>query len=511
MSQAGPVKFAGSNKLREITRVSENSRENRSGPPTRRHLQRFAQLFDGIVFCCLLGLIVLAAIPYGTVDIWWEAVFECAVFAITALWIFEVALRGDWGVRRLPILLPLIVITVYAFAQTVEWPAAWLAIGNGRLTAQHTLTIDRYQTYITARKALALTLFTGLLLLHTSTPKRLRWLVRVVIGLGLASAIFGILRQLLQSPDSLEGFILPYLFWGSGYGQFISQNAFAYLMEMTFPLLAGLVLGGAIRRDRILIYLAIAVVVWTALVLSNSRGGIVSFACESIFLLLVSLSWYSARRLAREDDTPHKWLSIIQGSLLVRVLSIVLIVATLSVGVFWMGGQRLASKLGQPATASIENDLDRVTRKDIWRSSWEVFKHNRWTGVGFGAYFLAIPEYQLGAGRVKVEQAHNDYLDLAASGGVVAIGLAAWFFVLVFFRIRRSLRSRDTYRRAACLGAAAGILGVGVHSFVDFGLQLTSIALVFAALIVISCAEFGVEAASTERKSGMSPMPGRHR
>jgi O-antigen ligase len=510
MSQAGPVKFAGSNNLREINRVSENSSENRSWPPTRRHLQRFAQLFDRIVFFCLLGLIVLAAIPYGTVDIWWEAVFECAVFAITALWIVEVVLRGGWGVSRLPILLPLILITVYAFAQTVEWPA-WLAIGNGHLTAQRTLTIDRYQTYITARKALALTLFTGLLLLHTSTPKRLRWLVRVIIGLGLASAIFGILRQLLQSPDSLEGFILPYLFWGSGYGQFISQNAFAYLMEMTFPLLAGLVLGGAIRRDRILIYMAIAVVVWTALVLSNSRGGIVSFACQSIFLLFVSLSWYSARRLAREDEGRHKWLSIVQGSLLVRILAIVLVVGTLSVGVFWMGGQKLASKLGQPATASIEDDLDRTTRKDIWRSSWEVFKHNRWTGVGFGAYFLAIPEYQLGAGRVKVEQAHNDYLDLAASGGVVAVGLAAWFFVLVFFRIRRSLRSRDTYRRAACLGAAAGILGVGVHSLVDFGLQLTSIAVVFAALIVISCAELGAEAASTERKSGRTPMSGRQR
>lgn len=486
--------------LREGNRAYGNPSENRSWRPSRRLLEWFATLLDRIVFFCLLGLIVLAAIPYGTVDVWWEAVFECAVFAITAIWIFEVLLRGGWEVSKLPILLPLIVITVYAFAQTVEWPAAWLAIGNGRLTAQHTLTIDRYQTYITARKALALTLFLGLLLLHTSTPKRLRWLVRVVIGLGLASAIFGILRQLLQSPDSAEGFVLPYLFWGSGYGQFISQNPFAYLMEMTFPLLAGLVLGGGIRRDRVLIYLAIAVVVWTALVLSNSRGGIVSFACQSIFLLFVSLSWYSARRLSREDGRQRKWLTFAQTSMLVRALVIMLILGTLIAGVFWMGGDRLASKLAErPSTAA--QDLDGITRKEIWRSTWQLIKQNPWTGVGFGSYFLAIPEYQRGAGRIKVEQAHNDYLDLAANGGVVAFALAGWFVALVILRARSSLRSRDAYRRAACFGAAAGILGVGVHSLVDFGLQLTGLAVVFAALIVIAVADNRVETVTAEQKA----------
>src|SRR6266566_5169577 len=90
----------------------------------------------------------------------------------------------------------------------------------------------------------------------------------------LASALFGILRQLLQSPDSPSGFILPFLFFGMGYGEFLSPNVFAYLMEMAFGLLAGLMLGVGVRRDRILIYLAVALVVWTALVLSNTRGGI---------------------------------------------------------------------------------------------------------------------------------------------------------------------------------------------------------------------------------------------
>jgi len=421
------------------------------------------------------------------VDAWWEALFECVVFVVTAIWMLELVFLGVPRVRSLFVVLPLVLITAYAFAQTVELPVAWLPAKIGRLTAQHTLSIDRYQTYLTARKALALTLFFGLLLLHTSTPKRLRWLIRAVIGLGLASALFGILRQFLQSPDSPAGFVLPILFYGMGYGQFLSPNPFAYLMEMPFGLLAGMILGGGVRRDRVLVYLAIIIPVWTALVLSNSRGGIVSLTIESILLLFVSLNWYAARQLSRKDGNLHRWFTFLRGSRLVRFLFVVLMVGVLFVGVFWMGGENLASKLHNED--STRNIVDGATRTEIWRSSWELVKHNPWTGVGFGAYFLAIPEYQIGSGRLRLEQAHNDYLDLAANGGIVAVGLAGWFIAMIILRARSSLRSADAYRRTAALGAVAGIVGVGVHSFVDFGLQVTGLAVVFAALVVIAIAD----------------------
>jgi O-antigen ligase len=460
-------------------------------------LEQSGKVLEKVVFISLLGLIVIAVIPYGTVDAWWEAFFECAVFTLTGLWIFEVLLRGRWQVKGLFILLPLIVITVYAFAQTVVWPGAWLATGSGRI-AQQALSIDRYQTYLTARKALALTLFLGLLILHTSTPRRFRWLVQVVIGLGLASALFGILRQLLQPADSPSGFLLPFLFPGFGYGQFLSSNVFAYLMEMTLGLLLGMVLGGGLRRDRVPIYLAIALLVWTALVLSNSRGAILGLTCQSIFLLFTSLTWYSARRAARGDVSRLRWLTFIQESVLARTLVIVLIGGTLIVGVLWMGGERLASKLR--TEASKQETIDGASRREIWRSSWKLIREHPLSGVGFGAYFLAIPEYQISSGRLKLEQAHNDYLDLAANGGLIAVGLAAWFIAMVIWRAGYSLRSRDAYRRAASLGAAAGLLSVGVHSLVDFGLQVTGIGVVFAALIVILVADHNVE--SLEARKG---------
>src|SRR5205823_9959240 len=129
----------------------------------------------------------------------------------------------------------------------------------------------------------------------------------------------GIARQVLQSHDSTEGFVLPFLFYGLGYGQFIYHNLFAYLMEMTFALLAGLVLGGAVNRKMIMIFAAIAIVVWAALVLSDSRGAFLSLTFQTVFLVFMSLKWYSARRSARNNPGRQRFFTALAGSKLVRL------------------------------------------------------------------------------------------------------------------------------------------------------------------------------------------------
>src|SRR5437763_608674 len=190
-------------------------------------MKAFASILNKVIFLCLFAVVAVAVIPYGAVDAWWEAVFESFVFALTAIWMIEALLAGDCAVPRLSVLLPLAILTAYLFIQAVQWPPRWF---NPSAT-QHMLSVDHYQTYLTARKCLALSLFLVLVLVHVSNGKRLQWLVRFIIGIGLASALFGILRQFLQPADSPYGFFLPFLFYRTGYGQFISPNVFAYLME----------------------------------------------------------------------------------------------------------------------------------------------------------------------------------------------------------------------------------------------------------------------------------------
>jgi O-antigen ligase len=103
-----------------------------------------------------------------------------------------------------------------------------------------------------------------------------------------------------------------------------------------------------------------------------------------------------------------------------------------------------------------------------------------------GGYWAAIPAYHDASGILTPQEAHNDYLELLASGGLVGLALGGWFAVVVFLRTRENLSARNRFRRAACLGAAIGIAGVAVHSLVDFGLHAVVNGLVFTTLIVIA-------------------------
>src|ERR1041385_4234543 len=120
----------------------------------------------------------------------------------------------------------------------------------------------------------------------------------MVLGIGVASAVFGIVRQTVQHEP---GFLLPRTMPGIGYGQFVNKNHFALLMEMTLGLGVGIGLLRSFNRDRMMIYVALMLPVWTALVLSNSRGGILSMLAQVVVagLLLMRRSDSKSERGGR--------------------------------------------------------------------------------------------------------------------------------------------------------------------------------------------------------------------
>jgi O-antigen ligase len=115
-----------------------------------------------------------------------------------------------------------------------------------------------------------------------------------------------------------------------------------------------------------------------------------------------------------------------------------------------------------------------------------MFKANPISGVGLGAYWAAITEYHDASGSLTPQEAHNDYLELLASGGVVGAGLGCWFLIVLAKRIKANLRSANSFRRGVRYGAILGVIGVLIHSLFDFGLHMLVNALVFAALVVIA-------------------------
>lgn len=443
---------------------------------------RLAKVVGRVVFVSLLCLIVLTAIPYGTSQAWWEAFFVCAVFTLAILWLLEGFIDNTWLKDSWPLALPLALLAVFSLLQTLPFRNQGISPAGINFTPWNAVSADPYQTRFFVLKLLALTIAGVLLFRYVASERRMRIVINVIVGVAVASAIFGILRQTTQHSI---GFGLPLLIPDSGYGQFINYNHFAYLMEMALGLILGLVLGGGVQREKALIYFAAVLPLWTTLVLCGSRGGLVAMLAQ---LGIAALLFGVVTRRGSLGEPQSKLLRTV-SSLPVRVTLIIVLIAGIIFGTVWLGGDRLAFRIEQ-TRMELDNDPTGsrlgVSRNEVWKASWRMFVSHPVLGVGMGGYWAAIPTFHNASGIMTPQEAHNDYLELLASGGLVGLALGVWFAVVVLKRTRENLRSPDRFRRAACFGAAIGIAGVAVHSLVDFGLHAIVNALVFTTLIVIA-------------------------
>lgn len=457
-------------------------------PSARANAARF---IERAIFCALLAVICVAAIPYGAVEPWWESLFECAVFALGVLWVFEGVWLGAWNLQGERLLLPLLTLIAFALLQTVSWRNAGpVANVKGLWTS---ISADPFETWRFSLKLLALTIFLALLLRYTNSERRLRILVNVLIGVCVCSALFGLLRQTTQ--HEAIGFVLPRLEKESGYGQFINKNHFAFLMEMGFGLTLGLLAGGGVRRERALLYAALLMPIWTTIFLSNSRGGIMGMLGQLLFTALLFTSvrqWKMAgdeRMRVHERGKAMLLARRLINTWAARVVLIVVLVLAVVVGIIWIGGDPLVSSLSDVRKeVGVEESVERngTSRREIWRDTWKMAKDNPIVGVGFGGYWTAITRYHDASGELTPQQAHNDYLELLASGGIFGVLIGIWFAVVLVRTARDRLRSRDPFRRATCFGALVAIFGAALHSIFDFGLHITINAVVLMALITIA-------------------------
>lgn len=457
---------------------------------------RVAHLLDKIIFFSLLTLIALTAISSGKDVLWWDAAFECTVFALGVMWMIHCFLSGVWLVDGKSLIAPLFALMIFAWAQTLSLSSAYTIEGIEGM-AGRAVSADPYETRLFVFRLFALTLAGALLLRYTSKRTRLRALINVVIGVGVASALFGITRQAIQSGEWALTFHTPYLVWvdllhlrlDEGYGQFGNRNHFAFLMEMTLGLTLGLIAGGGVRRSRLPVYLAAAATVWIALVFTTSRGAILTMLSQLIFIALVVTSAGPAREVSSPAHRGPGWKGRLSRSLMTRAALVGCMVAAVVLSVMWVGGDALVTRLESvPGELSIGSTAERTgaRRIEIWSDTWRLIRANPLAGVGFGGYWAAIPAYREASGEWTPEQAHNDYLELLASGGLIGFAIGTWFIVVLIRRARKRMHAIDSYRRATCVGALAGLFGAAVHSLFDYGLHITINALVFTVLVAIA-------------------------
>jgi tetratricopeptide (TPR) repeat protein/O-antigen ligase len=450
--------------------------------------ERLADLLSKAVFAALLGLLVVAAIAYGGSDPLWKALLSCAIFAVGFFAALEMVLSNPTvlsnktefpGYRTL---LPVLALALFALLQTISFfPLNQTAFGIGH-PFWNAISADPYETRIFALELSALIVLTALFFRYATSDRRLRQLVNTIIAIAVVSALFGLLRQTMQHEP---GFLLPLLKPDQGYGQFINKNHFAYVMEIGLGLTLGLLAGRGVLRQRAPVYLAVLLPIWTGLVLSNSRGGILAMLVQLVVTVLLF------PLVTRDVDSDSSGMRKLVRSPALRLLLLAGLIALVICGLLWVGGDRLVSNIQATRGEFGESTDSRegATRVRIWQATLQMIRAHPIAGVGMGGYWTAVPSYHEASGSMTPQQAHNDYLELVASGGIIGLAIFLWFLFELLKQAQLKLRSRDRFRRAECFAALIAMTGVAVHSLVDFGLHRMLNAMLFASLIVIATAK----------------------
>jgi O-antigen ligase len=322
-------------------------------------------------------------------------------------------------------------------------------------------------------------------LVFTDTPHRLRLLVRTITIFGFVLAIFG----LTQSFTTTKVYWVRELSQSTAFGPFINRHHFAGYMELTISLPLGMLFAGSIEKDKRFAYIFAVILMGVALILTNSRGGIISLVAEIGFLVVIS----GFRRHKGKDA--HEKAQRIKGAALRAALALGLIVA-LFAGVVLLGGESALSRFA----GTVNSEEPTTGRAHFWNVTVDIIKAHPIIGTGLGAFPAVYTRYDSRNGAYRLEQVHNDYLQVLSDGGIflAAFGL---FFVVMLFRTGFARReSRDEFRSGVALGALAGCFAVLVHSFFDFTLHTTSNALLFLVLAALATMNGRVEQVSSRRR-----------
>jgi O-antigen ligase len=303
---------------------------------------------------------------------------------------------------------------------------------------------------------------------------------------GFLLAIFG-LTQSFTSPTKV--YWIRELNQSTAFGPFINRHHFAGYMELTISLPLGLLLAGSIDKEKRLLYLFIAGLMGVALVMTASRGGIISLVAEIVFLVIVTAIWRKQSERRRRTASRLK-------SIATRVGLAAALIVGLFLGVILLGGEFSLSRF----IDTVNTDDPTTGRAHFWSVTLDMIKANPVVGTGLGAYGVIYTRYDTRNGLYRLEQAHNDYLQVFSDAGVVGGVLALTFVVILFYRAVQRAKSRDDFRRGVALAALGGCFAVLVHSFFDFTLHTTSNALLFLVLAALATMNGRVEDAPRRRR-----------
>lgn len=464
------------------------ARTSRS-PGSAGATRQAARPLSWYVQALLIAAIVWGAFAFGAVYPW--AYWPLAAAASTVAMLTLPASFAP-SLHLKPLGLALALFAMATTFQLVPLPAEWLRslssrsldvvtafdLAAGAHPSRHAISIVPRLT------ATGLFLFASFSLLVLGSARLIslrgpRPLAHAIAIVGVLLAMGAIIQKSLFT-GRIYGFWTPQT-GGNPFGPFVNKNHFAGWMTMALPVTLGLLCGGIARgmrqvkptfRDRLLwlsstdasrlvLIAGAAAVMALSVVLTFSRSGI---AATSFGLALIGV--VAVCRQGRRT----------RGAMTTSY--VVLLGVTVSA---WVGVDTIIGLFANTDWSSFNQ------RRGAWADARAIASMFPLTGTGLNTYGVATLFYQQHDLAWHYGEAHNEYLQLAAEGGMLltvpAVLCVAALAAVVWRRFREETSTSGYWVR---VGALTGLAAIGLQSMVEFSLQMPGNAALFAVLCGIA-------------------------
>jgi O-antigen ligase len=385
----------------------------------------------------LMFLFAFAVLAFGAVEAWSGSILEIGASLLFIGWAALVFL--DHRVK--------------IYWSPLNWPLLGLfGIGLAQLLLRATPYL-----FLTRVELLKLAAYLLIFFLSTQVFRERRDLSNLawfLILLCFSVSLLGIVQH-FTSDAKIYGF-RTLTAGGDPFGPFVNRNHFAGFVELTLPAGLALLIFRGLRRDMIPLTGLLTIVPVGAMLLSGSRGGIVSFAFEVAVLALLA-------RLRKGPEGP-------------RLVALAIVGFAALALVAWLGAGRAIERF----STLHKGDVSLARRGAMVRGAAHIFFDHPLKGTGLGSLVVVFPRYEIAYDGYVVDHVHNDYMELLAEMGILG-GLCGLAFLWILFRDARKsfIAEQGHFSRALHAAGITAVCGLLVHSLVDFNLHIPSNALLF--------------------------------
>lgn len=404
---------------------------------------------DHALFAGFCAVLLFGPLAFGAVEPWSVFTLQAGAALLLLLWTARQLAAGRLSLPYNPLYPPLLLMGAVMAAQVVLGLSAY-----------------RYATWTESLRYVAYALLALVAAQVLGSREGMKRFAVVLTGFGFLVALFAIVQDL--APNGKLYWVRQPRVAGWMFGPYVNHAHYAGLMEMLtpFPLVLALTshFSGA---KRILIAFA-AVVIGGSIFFSGSRGGMLAFAAEILFLV-----WALSRG---KKEAQRRTLLILAAVVLLTVVFL---------GVF--ARERVFQQM-----ASLDSPLAESTtgmRLHVDRDGLRMFAARPLLGWGLGTFPYFYPQFRTFYTNTFINQAHNDYLQFLVETGGLGFAACLWFLVALFYHgVKRSAHWQESLTHAVRMAALAGCAGLLVHSFFDFNLQVPANAAFFYVLAVTATA-----------------------